>query len=182
MATAAATTPTALRDDITGEPTAYWLSGQTCEKTDRLWSWLKYAPQTWEVTLTSAEIKALETTGKILVPAPGADKYLEVLSMTFILNYGSEVFVEPSAPDDMQVCYDDAGGVVIADVIGDFIINSADTIAQPQIANIEGSAASSIVNKNIILDNAGNQYTGNASGDSTLTIITTVITRDAGLA
>jgi hypothetical protein len=135
-----------------------------------------------EVTLTAAQIKALAATQQTLIAAPGADKVIEVLGIQMILDYGSEVLAEPSAPDDLEVVYDAAGGTSIADVIGDFIINSADTIAQPQIKNIAGAAASTMVNKAVVLDNTGGEYTGNATGDTTLTVICTYTIHEAGLA
>jgi len=120
------------------------------------------------VTLTSAEILLLATTQIELIPAPGADKAIQVLSIQMILDYGSNVFTEPSAPDDLEVVYDTAGGTSIADVIGDFIITGADTFAQPQIKDIAGAAATTMVNKAVVLDNNGADYGGNAGDDSLL--------------
>ena len=125
------------------------------------------------VKLTAAQIKLLATTQIELIPAPGADRVIQVQGIQMILDYGSEVLAEPSAPDDLEVVYDAAGGTSIADVIGDFIINSADTIAQPQIKDIAGAAASTMVNKAVVLDNNGTDYTGNATGDTVLIVICT---------
>ena len=138
--------------------------------------------RTASVVLTAAQIKALAATQIELVAAPGADKIVQVLGIMMILDYGSEVLAEPSAPDDLEVVYDAAGGTSIADVIGDFVINSADTIAQPQLKNIAGAAATTMVNKAVVLDNNGGEYTGNASNDTTLTVITTYKVIRAGLA
>ena len=134
------------------------------------------------VKLTAAQIKLLATTQIELIPAPGADRFIQVLGIDMILDYGSEVLAEPSAPDDLEVVYDAAGGTSIADVIGDFIINSADTIAQPQIKDIAGAAASTMVNKAVVLDNNGADYTGNASGDTVLIVICDYIIHRAELA
>ncbi|MDD5327422.1 MAG: DUF2190 family protein [Phycisphaerae bacterium] len=143
---------------------------------------LKGTIKTAMVKLTAAEIKLLATTQQTLVAAPGADKINQVLGVQMILNYGSEVLAEPTAPDDLEVVYDAAGGTSIADVIGDFVIGSADAIAQPQIKNIAGAAASTMVNKAVVLDNNGTDYTGNATGDTTLTVITTYVINNARLA
>lgn len=138
--------------------------------------------QTASVVLTSAQILLLATTQIELVAAPGADRFIDVHSLTFILDYGSNVFTEPSAPDDLEVVYDAAGGTSIADVIGDFVIAAADTIARPLIKNNAGVAVTTIVNKAVVLDNNGGDYGGNAGDDSTITVITNYSVRRAGLA
>ena len=132
--------------------------------------------------LTAAQIKALAATQIELIPAPGADRITQVLGIQMILDYGSEVLAEPSAPDDLEVVYDAAGGTSIADVIGDFVISSADTIAQPQIKDIAGAAATTMVNKAVVLDNTGGEYTGNATGDTVLIVVCTYKTIRAALA
>ena len=134
------------------------------------------------VTITSAEILLLATTQIELVPAPGADKVNQVLGLQLILDYGSNVFTEPSAPDDLEVVYDTAGGTSIADIIGDFVIGNADAIAQPQIKDVAGAAATTMVNKAVVLDNNGGNYGGNAGDDSEITVITTYVINDCGLA
>lgn len=134
------------------------------------------------VTLTSAQILLLETTQIELIPAPGADKVIQVLALQMILDYGSNVFTEPSAPDDLEVVYDAAGGTSIADVIGDFIIHNADNFAQPQIKDIAGAAATTMVNKAVVLDNNGSNYGGNAGDDSLLHVMLTYVIHRALLA
>lgn len=134
------------------------------------------------VKLTAAEIKLLATTQIELIAAPGADRVIQVLGLQMILDYGSEVLAEPSAPDDLEVVYNAAGGTSIADVIGDFVIGSADAIAQPQIKDIAGAAATTMVNKAVVLDNTGTDYTGNASNDTTITVISTYLIHRVELA
>ena len=134
------------------------------------------------VKITAAQIKLLATTQIELIAAPGADKMTQVLGIDMLLDYGSEVLAEPSAPDDLEVVYDAAGGTSIADVIGDFIINSADTIAQPQIKDIAGAAATTMVNKAVVLDNNGTDYTGNASNDTVLIVTCTYLIHRVELA
>jgi len=134
------------------------------------------------VKITAAQLKLLATTQIELIAAPGADRVNQVLAIQMILDYGSEVLAEPSAPDDLEVVYDAAGGTSIADVIGDFIINSADTIAQPQIKDIAGAAVTTMVNKAVVLDNNGANYTGNASNDTVLIVICTYLINRVELA
>lgn len=57
-----------------------------------------------QVTVTSAEILALNTTAKELVPAPGADRTLEFISAIIKHNAGT-AYVEPDTPDDCYVRY-----------------------------------------------------------------------------
>lgn len=134
------------------------------------------------VKLTAAQIKLLATTQQELIAAPGADRVTQVLGIQMILDYGSEVLVEPSAPDDLEVVYDTAGGTSIADVIGDFVISAADTIAQPVIKDIAGAAVTTMVNKAVVLDNNGTDYTGNVTGDTVLIVICTYVIHRVELA
>jgi len=138
--------------------------------------------RTATVHITSAEILLLATTQIELIPAPGADKVIQVLAIEMILDYGSNIFTEPSAPDDLEVVYDTAGGTSIADVIGDFIIHNADNFAHPQIKDVAGAAATTMVNKAVVLDNNGDNYGGNAGDDSELTVNCTYAIHECGLA
>jgi hypothetical protein len=56
------------------------------------------------VEVSSAELQALATTVKDLVPAPGDDKILEFVSAMIKHNAGT-AYVEPSAPDEMVIQY-----------------------------------------------------------------------------
>jgi len=132
-------------------------------------------PVVYTRRLTAAQMLLLATTQQTMVPAPGADKVVQVLGFQGILDYGSEVLAEPSAPDDLELVYDAAGGTSIADIIGDFVIGSADAIAQPQIKDIAGVAVTTMVNKAVVLDNNGTDYTGNATGDTVFTFKTTCV-------
>lgn len=134
------------------------------------------------VSITAAEMKALAATQKTLIPAPGADNYIEVLGLTFVLDYGSEVLAEPTAPDDLEVVYGAAGGTSIADVIGDWVIQSADSVTSPAVKDLGVVAATTIVNKAVVLDNTGGEYTGNASGDTVVRVTSTYKIHKAGLA
>ncbi len=56
-----------------------------------------------QVTVTSAELLALATTAKELVPAPGADRVLEFISAAIKYNYGATAYTEST--DDMVIEY-----------------------------------------------------------------------------
>ena len=134
--------------------------------------------QTDTIDITSAQIKALVGTPKELVAAPGAGKLIEFVSAVLLLDYGSEVFAEPSPPDDLAIEYDDGTGqqVITWDTTG-FIENNADCMEIVNSASVGGGAAAittaANVNKNLVLINTGGDYTGNASNDTAIRVIVT---------
>ena len=138
------------------------------------------------VEITNAQIKAIAATPKELVAAPGADKLVEVLSAVLILDYGSEVLAEPSAPDDLALEYDNGTGTQIAtwDTTG-FITASADAMEIVAAGSVGGAGsaigAATNVNKNVVLINTGGEYTGNASNDTTITVKITYRVHTLGL-
>jgi hypothetical protein len=130
------------------------------------------------IDINAAEIKALNASPMELVAAGGANTLIEFVSATLILEYGSEVLAEPSAPDDLAIEYDDGTGtqIVTWDTTG-FITNNADAMEIVNSASVGGGAsaigAATNVNKNIALVNTGGEYTGNASGDTTIKVYVT---------
>jgi len=56
-----------------------------------------------QVTVSAGELKALATTAKTLVAAPGADRVLEFISATIKYNYGATAYTEST--DDMVIEY-----------------------------------------------------------------------------
>lgn len=121
-----------------------------------------------EVAITAAEVKALATTPKTLVAAPGAGKCIEFVSALIKLDYGSEVFAETA--DNMQIKYTDASGVGVSQLIEGtgFIDQSADTYTNAIPEKDQIVAASGCENKALVLDNVNDNFTGNASNDSIL--------------
>jgi len=141
------------------------------------------------VDLSNANIKALSGTPIELVAAQGAGTLIELVSAVAILNFrdGSEVLAEPSAPDDLAVNYDGSTGDKIRtmDSTG-FITSSADAMLIFGGGNLGSSASAfltaSNVNKNVAIYNTGGDYTGNASNDTTMRVITTYrVHRNLGL-
>ena len=130
------------------------------------------------VTLTAAEIKALATTQKELVAAPGANKLNEFISAVLDLDYGSEVLAESG--DNLAVKYTDDSGAQVSQAIEctGFIDQSADTLtnALPKIDAIVAKASG--VNQALVLDNIGSNFTGNASNDTTLDVTVTYRVHD----
>ena len=127
-----------------------------------------------DVTLTAVQVKALATTQIELVAAQGAGTLIRFLGAVLKIDYGSEVFAEPSAPDELQIKYTNAAGVGVSNQVDatGFVTASADTYtnANPIVDAIV--AASAAENAALVLDNTGANYTGNASNDSTITVRT----------
>ena len=127
---------------------------------------------TKQVDLSNANIKALAA-GVELVAAPGASRWLELVSASFWMDYGSEALAEPSSPDDLVIEYDTGTGPAASATIvaSGFITAAADTMAFAVPVSVAGTAASALVNKNLALINTGGDYTGNASNDTVLRVI-----------
>jgi uncharacterized membrane protein (Fun14 family) len=66
-----------------------------------------------EVSLTAAEILALNGTAKTLVPAPGAGKILEFISAQMSYRYGTVVYTIGGATN-LQVQYTNIAGLVLS--------------------------------------------------------------------
>lgn len=67
-----------------------------------------------EVTVSSAEILALNATPKTLVAAPGAGKVLEFVSATAILDYNSAAYAGVGATEDLVIRFTDASGAIVS--------------------------------------------------------------------
>lgn len=134
--------------------------------------------KTATVSLTNVNIKALAATPIELVAAQGAGTLIEFVSAVLTLNYGSSNLIEPSAPDDLAIEYDDGTGqqIITWDTTG-FITTVADVVEIVNAASVGGGAAAvtaaANVNKNIVLINTGGNYAGNAEADTIMQVIVT---------
>ena len=79
-----------------------------------------------QITVSAGEIKALATTAKELVPAPGADRVLEFISAVIKYNYGATGYTESS--DDMVIEYSGGQDVTAAITSSGFITETNDEI------------------------------------------------------
>lgn len=123
------------------------------------------------VELSNADIKALRGTKKELVAAPGANKFVEVVSVVLILDKGTEVLTEST--DNLVVEYATSGDDITAAIeMTGFIDQAADTIMAVGPSNpLAANAASDMVNNAVQLFNTGDgEFAGNGSNDATMTV------------
>ena len=133
------------------------------------------------VTLTSAQIKALATPIQIVV-AQGADTIIEFVSAVLVLDYGSEVLAEPTAPDDMVIEYETAGTDITAAIDATNFLDQTNDEARLILPSWTATTdLVAVKNKGLFLLNTGDNYTGNASNDTTLDVIVTYRVHTAGL-
>lgn len=115
---------------------------------------VKYA----EVSLTAAEIKALNTTAKTLVAAPGAGYVLEFISAVLILDHGGTDY---ATNGNLSIRETNAAGTALSDTAaeGDFLFASADAIRCVQALSADVAL---LANKAMVLSCAtGDPATGN---------------------
>jgi hypothetical protein len=133
------------------------------------------------VACNNACIKALRAAPKELVAAPGADKFVELVSATLILNYGSEVLTESA--DDLVIQYNTSGTDITASIDStSFMDSNADTIKIVQPSAVVLVTAANSVNKAVELFNTGDgELAGNATNDTTMSIRVLYRVHTAGL-
>lgn len=124
-----------------------------------------------DVTLDATEIKALATTQIELVAAPSTGNSILFLGALLKLNYGGNNAFSESG-DNLGIKYTDDSGVQVCTTIEctNFIDATADTYtnAVPSADNIV--AASGAEAEALVLDNLGNNFSGNAANDNTMTV------------
>ena len=126
-----------------------------------------------KVSLTNAQIKAIKAAPVTALAAQGANTVIDVLSVTYVLNYGgTNVFTRPGANEDIQLSYTDAAGVdAIAVGATTLITQSASSIQKFIPAAVAVGAIATLINQPLILHNAGtNEIAGNAGNDNTIDV------------
>lgn len=108
-----------------------------------------------EISLTSAEIKALRATPKSLIAAPGAGLLLEFVSGVLLLDSTATAYVESSA--NLAVKYTDGSGAQVSDTIEatGFIDQTADTMTSMRAKQDAIVAKTGCENKALVLHNLG---------------------------
>lgn len=67
-----------------------------------------------DITVSAAEMKALNAVPKQLVAAPGAGKILILEDAQFFLDWGAAAYAGIAAGEDMAICYTNGAGVQVA--------------------------------------------------------------------
>lgn len=123
-----------------------------------------------KVTLTATQIKA--AAAPITVVAAVATKQLVFLGATAKFNTGTEILVEPSAPDDFAFRLVDGSGTIVSDTINSGVLFASagpvDAYAQFNAITHVAGVAAVLMNVPIVIHNTGGNLTGNASDDATL--------------
>lgn len=114
------------------------------------------------ITVTSAELLAINATPKQLVPAPGAGKVIKFVDAVFILNYNSAAYANNGI---LGVYETNAAGQVRSSTVllADFLAKTADTIQYvPALSTDHPMTA----NKPLVLTQAtGESITGDSPVD-----------------
>jgi hypothetical protein len=169
--------------DVTGAGTVGGTLGVTGVITGTAGATLGTSKIITETTnLTSAQVKALKATPIALTAAPGADKFIQLIGATLVLDYGSNAFTESS--DDLVIEYETSGVDATAAITSNgFLTATADTLAVAVPAAIAGAATASFNGKKLMLLNSGDgEIAGNAANDSQLTVQVTYAVHTLGLA
>jgi hypothetical protein len=113
-----------------------------------------------KVTLTSAQILALNTTPITLIPAQGANTYIEVLACVAYLKFNSAAYTGANAAN---ITYTNAAGAAATGTLASSFLDSSSSAA----AKVIPAAVTPVVNSPIVISVG----TANpAAGNSTITL------------
>lgn len=136
---------------------------------DAIWTQAKLATDVLryaDVTLTSAQVKALKAAPITLVAAPGADLAVVPIAINLVANYaGTNVFTE--AADDLSIGY--AAGAEIKEIESTGFIDQAND----EWRYITFEHAETFIpeeNVAVVITNLDDEIAGNAGADNTLLV------------
>jgi hypothetical protein len=134
------------------------------------------------VSLTSAQIKTLDTVPVEMVAAPGAGNVLQLLSYSIFQKIGSNVWLTPD-PVNISILAG-VGGVIVAsdqwsDVNSGFLTQSSQLVVSLPTVQISQASKIDIDNKSLVMKASG-AFTGNAANDTTWKVVTTYAVHAAG--
>lgn len=133
-------------------------------------------PQTVQVTLTNAQIKAIRATPVTLVAAPGAGKYIQPISCTVELVYGGTNAFTAAANDNLSLKWKDgSGGILWSGAVQAFVqaTNSAFSPFVPgaAVGATLNQAKANVDNQPLVMHNqTAGEIAGNAAGDNTMRV------------
>lgn len=121
-----------------------------------------------KVEITNGELLALRATNKTLVAEQGANTIIEVVSLLFMLDYGSAACTESA--DNLEVHYVDAAGIKACatafETTGSFLVGTADSYAVYECDGVGVGVAAEMVNTAVTLDNNGDGEFGTCTGST----------------
>ena len=114
--------------------TAIALKQDAADASDLLWfttdggtGWTSVAGATLQavtVSLTPAQIRAMETTPIEVVAAPGTTKWIEFVGAHFFLDFGTVAYDDAAADGNLQVTYTGLSGEKVASLEADAFIDA----------------------------------------------------------
>lgn len=129
-----------------------------------------------QVVITSAQVKALRATPITIVAAPGAGKFINVVTMAWKLTYGGTSAFTAATGQTIPLAYTNTAGSPLATsgFSNTSIVATSNQIGYAVMTNSVGIAATSRENQPIVAYNSSaTEITGNAANDNTITVSVT---------
>jgi len=134
------------------------------------------------VSLTNGEIKDLVANPKVLVAAPAAGYYLELVSATLELDYGGTNVFTCGAADDLVIQYNASGIDATASIeTTGWIDQAADQVSHHKGITIASTTSANITAKALELFNTGVDIAGNAGNNNTMKVVVVYWVHATGL-
>ena len=122
--------------------------------------------QTATISLTSAELLALNTTPVTIVPAPGSGNIVVIESIITTLDYGSTTYADSGTNTGLY--YTNSSGLAIDSTLYNCFTAAASEIKSSFAPSLL-HAQSGLLNAPVVLTGSANMTTGNGAGKVTVT-------------